>query len=419
MSGARMTEMAAQVATADTVPLIRRVQVRNYKSLARCVVDLGALTFFVGPNGAGKSNFLDALRFVSDALNSTVEQALRDRGGVQNVRRQSRGHPTHFSVSLELNISANVTGSYAFTIGAQREGAFVVKKEECRVRQVLDEEHFFVVEEGIVRQSSTEIRNEYAADRLALVSLSGLPEFRPIFDALTRMGFYSLNPDRIRDLQDPDPGQILARDGRNLASVVRELGRYESGRILEQVNEHLRAVVPGIASVAHEVIGPKETLLFRQRIAGDENPWRFLAANMSDGTVRALGTLVAVFQAAGHRERAVRTVGIEEPEIALHPGAAEVITEALLLASEKVQVLVTTHSPEILDHKEITDQQLRAVSSNRGNTIIGPLDPASRDALRARLYSPGELLLQGQLQPDEEQVAAAERQMQLFSDGRD
>ena len=49
---------------------------------------LGPLTFLVGPNGSGKSNFLDALRFVADALNTTLEQSLRDRGGIQSVRRR-------------------------------------------------------------------------------------------------------------------------------------------------------------------------------------------------------------------------------------------------------------------------------------------------------------------------------------------
>lgn len=65
------------------------------------------------------------------------------------------------------------------------------------------------------------------------------------------MGFYNLNPERIRDLQEPDPGQILARDGRNLAAVVRELGRFDGGRILLKVAEHVQAVVPGVVSIEH------------------------------------------------------------------------------------------------------------------------------------------------------------------------
>ena len=43
-------------------------------------------------------------------------------------------------------------------------------------------------------------------------------------------------------------------------------------------------------------VGPKATLEFRQEVAGSTDPWRFLAANMSDGTLRALGILAALFQ---------------------------------------------------------------------------------------------------------------------------
>ena len=61
---------------------ITRVSLRNYKSIAACDVQLQPLTFLVGRNGAGKSNFLDALRFVADALNSSLDHAIRARGGI-------------------------------------------------------------------------------------------------------------------------------------------------------------------------------------------------------------------------------------------------------------------------------------------------------------------------------------------------
>ena len=72
---------------------IHRVTIRNYKSIAACRVDLGALMFLVGQNGTGKSNFLDALRFVSDSLRNSQDHALRDRGTLKEVLRRSGGHP--------------------------------------------------------------------------------------------------------------------------------------------------------------------------------------------------------------------------------------------------------------------------------------------------------------------------------------
>lgn len=67
---------------ADERRLLRRIVLRNYKSIAACGVTLAQLSFFVGPNGSGKSDFLDALRFIADALRFSIDHALRDRGGI-------------------------------------------------------------------------------------------------------------------------------------------------------------------------------------------------------------------------------------------------------------------------------------------------------------------------------------------------
>jgi len=276
-------------------------------------------------------------------------------------------------------------------------------------------EDAFLVEDGRLVSSSREVPAALEKDRLALVAISGLPEFRLAYDSLRRMGFYSLNPERIRDLQDPDPGHRLARDGRNLAAIVRELGRFEGGRVLSGVVEHLQAVVPGVTSVEHKPLGPKETIEFRQEI-GDANPWRFLGAEMSDGTLRALGIIVAAFQSEMNGQKGASLVGIEEPEMALHPGAAEVIAEVLLMASQRVQVVATTHSPDLLNHKAIREDQILAVSAEGGATVIGPLEEGARSLLRDRLYAAGELLSQGNLEPDRPKAEESARQLRLFSD---
>lgn len=398
-------------------PFVNTVSITNYKSIARCRVHLGSLTFLVGPNGSGKSNFLDAMRFVADSLNATLEQALRDRGGIQSVRRRSRGHPTHFGIRLDVSLHDGRTGMYAFKIGAERDGAFVVQREECLLTPGMDGlQDSFLIEEGALVRSSRPIPAALERDRLALVAISGLPEFRPLYEGLRRMAFYNVSPERVRDLQDPDPGHRLARDGRNLAAVVRELGRFDNGRILSTVMEHLQAVVPGVMSAEHRALGPKETIEFRQTVSGDKNPWTFQAAEMSDGTLRSLAILVAAFQSEMNGQRGVSLVGIEEPEMALHPGAAEVVAEVLRLASERVQVIATTHSPDLLNHKAITEDQLLTVSARDGTTVIGPLDAGARSVLKDRLYAPGELVSQGPIEPDRELVDESLRQLQLFTD---
>ena len=379
---------------------IQRVVLQNYKSIAACDVELRPLTILVGPNGAGKSNFLDALRFVSDSLRGTLDHALRDRGGIGEVRRRSAGHPTHFGIRIDLALPEGGAASYAFRVAARPQGGHEIQREECVVENpALLQRHFFVVESGSLRESSGP-RLATSRDRLYLVSASGQPEFRPVYEALAAMGFYNFNPQRIRDLQSPDPGDLLSREGENIAGVMRQLEKTNPRR-KKRIEDYLAQVVPGVRGVTVKVIGPKETLEFRQETAGAREPWRFLAASMSDGTLRALGILVALFQAPGPGGTPVTLVGIEEPETALHPAAAGILLDSFQEASQTRQVLVTSHSPDLLDSKHLDTDSILAVESVQGATIIAGIDDSGRSVLRDRLYTAGDLLRMNQLHPAE------------------
>jgi predicted ATPase len=252
-----------------------------------------------------------------------------------------------------------------------------------------------------------------AADRLYLVTLSGLPELRPIYDAMSRMGFYNLSPAVMRVPHPPDAGEILTRDGHNVASV---LGRLAVARpeAKHRIEEYLTQVSPGVHGVDRIAVGPMETLEFKQDVVGSRHPWTFGAINMSDGTLRALGVLVALFQGAGPRQESLRLIGIEEPETALHPAASAVLMDVLRDAADERQVLVTSHSPDLLDDASVQDGDIRAVQAEHGDTKIGLLDSAGRAALRDRLYTAGELLRMDQLQPEEAAIELKPEQLRLF-----
>jgi predicted ATPase len=389
---------------------IERVRAKNFKSIARCDVQLGALTYLVGPNGTGKSNFLDILHFVKDALEGSLENALQTRGGLSEVRRRSGGHPTNFGVDLSFVLPNKRRGRYSFEISAKTSGGFEVKRERCTVDEP-GRGPRFDVRQGRVESHTEPVFPPLTSDRLALVNAAGLPAFRPVYDALVGMGFYNLNPRVIRDLQKPQDGSALKPLGENTASVLAAMERYAPGdkRLVE---EYLQGVVPSVHGVKREGIGHMETLEFRQDASGANLPWRFNANSMSDGTLRALGILIALFQGGTDRPK---LIGIEEPEVALHPAAAGVIRDAIGRASERSQVLVTSHSPELLNDASVTVDKLLAVTRRSGATAIAPLDAATRDVLREGLFTAGELLVMNQLTPEPESVDSAEsKQLDLF-----
>lgn len=384
-------------------PFVSTVELKNYKSIESCKVELSNLAILVGANGSGKSNFLDALRFVAESLRTTMDQALRERGGITEVRRRSRGHPHHFSIALQLRV-ANSVSDYRFRVGAQPGAGFEIQEESCVIHEEgKPEVRYEVHQGGVVDASFSSAPPPASTDRLYLTQAAGYREFRPIYDAILGMGFYNIDPNQLRDLQDPDPGALLARDGRNVASVLKRLAK-DAPTAKDRIEKYLAAIVPGITQVDGVSLGHKETLEFRQNVKGDERPWKFPAQSMSDGTLRAVGVLASLFQSYGRPQgRPLSLVAIEEPEVALHPAAAAFLLDSLLEASETAQVLVTTHSPQLLDSRDLPHESLLIVNAERGTTHIAPADDVSAQAMKDSLYTAGELLNLNALLPRQDE----------------
>ncbi len=358
-------------------PFLRRVVIENYRSIESCDVELGPVTILVGPNGSGKSNFLDAIRFVSDALRTSLAQAVRDRGGFNEILRRGATDPS-FAIRLEFEVLPGQPAHYAFRIGAFSDGGFNVEREE-----------YLVQDEGY--RYPTGGRNGLSLSRWA-------DPF--VVDALAGMDFYNLDPTSIRKWQSPDSGDVLSRDGANAASVLRHIVKLRPDRA-ERIDRYLAFVAPGLIGAQPATLGPIEAVIFKQ-----QNGHEFYAESMSDGTLRAFGILLALFQTGG--PSLLRLVGIEEPETALHPGAVAFLRDAFREVSDRRQVLVTTHSPDLLDEIDLDGETVLAVRAEDGITKIASVDTASREAVREGLYTPGELLRLNQLTPSKsDQIPAA------------
>jgi predicted ATPase len=241
-------------------------------------------------------------------------------------------------------------------------------------------------------------------DRLALVALSGLEAFREPFDTLTAQRFYRLNPDAMRQVQDPDEGAVLFEDGSNLPSVWRRLEKSDPA-LADRLTRYISAIVPEVKRIRSVDMRPKETLRCYQA-ARSGRRLAFEAASMSDGTLRALGALVASRQGNGKRV-APTVVVIEEPETALHPAAVAALMDALREASDKTQIIVTSHSPDLLDHVNVENDALLVTDSQESVTVVAEMNKAGREAIRRHLYTPGELLRMDHLQPNVKSGEAA------------
>lgn len=395
----------------DKPPLIRRVVIHNYKSIEKCDVTLGRFNVFVGRNGSGKSNFLDALQFVADALRTgSVSNALESRGGMQHVVRQSMNAPRSFRVELHIQHSATQRAEYYIEIAERPNGGFAVEQEELFVSRYNDDARVLSVfrcnggsllHANVLRTATGDISDDHirkvSTEVLYLPMVSLLPEYESAYKALCNLTVYNPIPDPMRPPHLVEEAPLKA-NGSNLTSAVSRLSR-ERPETLARIVEYLAAIVPGLSKVSPLAIGSSyEILEFQQQIAGESASRMFESQNMSDGTLRSLAVLVAALQFYQPSDPS-HVIGIEEPESAIHPAAMAVLLDALRESSVNNQVLITTHSPDLLDRVDIDTDSLFAVSDSTGSTVIEPIDNASAMAIRKQLYTAGDLLRMDQLEP--------------------
>ena len=422
-------------------PFLKRVRIRNYKSIAFCDVSLEPLTILVGRNASGKSNFLDALGFLADLMDMKVTDAVGEHGGWRSVLSRSATSPyIEFAVDASLSLGGSHPiwdADYAFVLeegtshqirvcwerlilrehGAEGYEGFEYRDGKLtwfgRAQPLIDIQKYASLED-IVHASSNgiaplEFHPKHPLDRVILSSMGNqlTEEFRA-------SAVYNFSPPAIRQIKLLTASTGLAHDGSNLAHSIAALREIDPSEV-ERVGQSLTAIVPEIVAFETIPYGTEdETIQFSVVAHPGADPQQFLARNMSDGTLRVLAALIASRQIY-LPTNASGFIGIEEPETALHPDAMMALVEALDEATLIKQILLTTHSPDLLDVYSIKPENVRVVEMIDGETVIGGVDEASLEIIKRKLDTLGGRERQKQLEPNREDV---ERQKRLACNGQ-
>jgi len=387
----------AEIPSRDAT-FITRVVIENYKSIVHCDVRLGPLTFLVGRNSSGKSNFLDALHFMSDALTQTLAGAVRVRENIAAIARLVNGMHQALGVRVEFMLPDGRAGSYGFEIAAHPFATpYALHREECRIWLPGDEHAvvYFRVRDGQVESNSGPMPAALP-DHLYLVNASGIADFQDVYKALATMRFYQFDTGAIKRSASAGEEPVLAEDGSNLPGVLLKLANRHPD-FMQRVREYLQMVVPDLEDVYAFEFGRQYALAFKER--GEAGRLSFGAEQMADGTLRALAILLMLFQQVPGDERPVSLMALEEPETGLHRAAMGVLRDAFGDATETTQLLVTTHSTDLLDSKDVDAGWIRVVVSEHGATRIGPLSAATRSVVDDHLSTAGALLRSSPLYP--------------------
>jgi predicted ATPase len=418
-------------------PFLRRVCIRGYKSIEFCDVHLKPLTVLVGRNASGKSNFLDALAFLRDLMEVGVAEAVRRRGGWSAIHCRSLTDNV-IGIDVEVACTGWVTGptangssptrsrvpliaNYAIEIADQPRQQPQAVVEKLRLRSELDGSEFILdFDHGKFTFNERAGKDSTGPDwipsslklyvtRLEPFILQAIREepFVGLADGLRWIGCYNFRPEAIRDLHKPNPGWLLERDGSNLASVI-ETTRENEAWVIDRVRRYLSVITDSVELLGVAKYGDYETVRFRVAGGGLGQPLEFDAASMSDGTLRILAALVAAFQIV-LPYGSPSLVGIEEPETSLHPAAMRALVDALDEATLRTQVLLTTHSADMLDNPTVRPENIRVVQLIDGRTVLGPVDEASADIVRRKLNTLGGLERDGLLEPSFDDLDRQER----------
>ncbi len=391
--------------------MLRRVRIQGYKSLRDVEVHLRPLTVLCGPNAAGKSNFLDALQLLSRlstsrSLKEAFEAPYRGtplesfafgEGGMEGLLERDSAQ---FSMEADFEVSDAAASLVEQEIREVRTSNGAERHVPERFLQ------YRVTIEVFPKTGTLRLADEY----LAPLRADGTPKRsrKPFLERVDRkirlrmerqshpMEFETGLDHTVlsRPLHPPHYPHLLAarhelanwhffyfepRERMRVASPVHEvrhlglmgdemaafLNTMKAGRPkqLEALERALGELVPQVDGIDVSVnrFGEAELSLREGTVLV---PARLL----SEGTLRVLGLLAAAASAD-----APGLIGLEEPEIGIHPRRIELIAEFLKTRARagRTQLVVTTHSPTLLDL--LPTASLFVAARRAGETKIMPI----------------------------------------------
>ena len=381
--------------------LIRHIRQTNLLSFGPDSggLELKRLNVLIGPNGSGKSNLLEGIDILRSAPRD-LAAPIREGGGIHDWIWRGKPHGTaHIEAILE-----NPQGPQAlrYRLGfAERGQRFELIEERIEnehsdkgrekpyIYYERSDGYAFIIHTGKIRldlhPEGIKLEQSILAQRK---DPDHYPEVTYLGEALSHIRIYrewSLGrdtPPRLPQKADL-PNDFLQEDGKNLALVLNSFQGKPA--VKRRLLDALSKFYEGITDF-HISIEGSTVQLFLQ-----EGDVVIPATRLSDGTLRYLCLLAVLCH-----PQPPPLICIEEPELGLHPDILPTVGKLLLEASERSQLIVTTHSDMLVDALTNEWWSIVVCEKHEGQTVMRRLDE-EKMAVWLENYRLGELWSSGEI----------------------
>jgi predicted ATPase len=338
-----------------------RIQLRNWRNFKRVDVALQPRVFVVGPNASGKSNLLDVFRFLQElaieggGLTNALDNS--NRGGIRSVRSLHAGNNSQVSVEITAKIDAS---EWKYRLVLEATG----KPSKPGPARVVEE---WVEQDGNVllhRPDAQDKKDQELLLATALEQRSANAQFRELRDLLRSTAYIHVVPQLVRLPAQDDARRFGKGLGTGLIGAMGQVPKKTRDARLRRINRGLRGVLPQFAELEW-FQDTRGTPHIRAKYAHwrPNGGWQE-ESSFSDGTLRLIGLLWYLDEAGG-------PLLLEEPELSLHPAAVRQLPRILgNLSRNRRQVIMTSHSPELVSDTGIDPSELLVLATTGSETTV-------------------------------------------------
>lgn len=348
--------------------IIKRIKLHNWKNFQNCEVDLSERCFIIGANAVGKSNFIDALRFLRDISKQSggLQSAVEERGGITKIRCLAARTQTNVSITVDLGDSDKKDFTWTYTIDFAHTGGGIMKSQV----KIISEKVYSYEQKKFVldRNAESEGEDEETLKFTHLEQVNANRKFRDLQSFFQNIEYLNIIPQFVRE--SASISQSFAREdyyGRNFLEKLAKMNEKTRSAYFRILNEFLQLAVPQLEELNfikdNMGVPHLEARFMHWRAKGSKQQ----EAQFSDGTLRLIGFLFALIDCNG-------VILLEEPEINLHSGIIAQLPEfmARIQRSKKGarQILITTHSYDILSNQGIAPKEVILLQSTSEGTTV-------------------------------------------------